>query len=79
MRLTRGRLGKTPLSYVVTDALVNVNRVRINTLAMGAGLPTMLGEKGVVESGGPSVTGSPVDKSKTIGREPERVGNRAAV
>jgi putative tryptophan/tyrosine transport system substrate-binding protein len=38
--------------YVVTDALVNTNRVRINTLALGARLPTMLGEKGYVESGG---------------------------
>jgi putative ABC transport system substrate-binding protein len=38
--------------YVVTDALVNTNRVRINTLALGAGLPTMFGERGYVESGG---------------------------
>ncbi len=38
--------------YVVTDALVNTNRVRINTLALGARLPTMFGEKGYVESGG---------------------------
>ena len=36
----------------MTDALVNTNRVRINTLALGARLPTMLGEKGYVESGG---------------------------
>jgi hypothetical protein len=35
----------------VTDALVNTNRVRLNTLALGARLPTMLGEKGYVESG----------------------------
>jgi ABC-type uncharacterized transport system substrate-binding protein len=38
--------------YVVTDALVNTNRVRINTLALDARLPTMHGEKGYVESGG---------------------------
>jgi putative ABC transport system substrate-binding protein len=38
--------------YVVTDALVNTSRVRINTLALGARLPTMLGEKGSVESVG---------------------------
>jgi putative ABC transport system substrate-binding protein len=36
----------------VTDALVNTNRIRINTLALGARLPTMFGEKGYVESGG---------------------------
>ena len=36
----------------MTDALVNTNRVRINTSALGARLPTMLGEKGYVESGG---------------------------
>ena len=39
-------------NVVVTDALVNTNRVRLNTLALGARLPTMLGEKGYVESGG---------------------------
>jgi putative ABC transport system substrate-binding protein len=38
--------------YVVTDALVNTNRVRINTVALSARLPTMFGEKGYVESGG---------------------------
>jgi putative tryptophan/tyrosine transport system substrate-binding protein len=31
---------------------VNTNRVRINALALDAGLPTMFGEKGYVESGG---------------------------
>ena len=38
--------------YVVTDALVNTNRVRINSLALDARLPTMFGEKGYVASGG---------------------------
>jgi putative tryptophan/tyrosine transport system substrate-binding protein len=38
--------------YVVTDALVNTNRVRINALALDARLPTMFGEKGYVVSGG---------------------------
>jgi putative tryptophan/tyrosine transport system substrate-binding protein len=38
--------------YVVTDALVNTNRVRINTVALSVRLPTMFGEKGYVESGG---------------------------
>src|SRR4051794_37538852 len=44
--------GDADALYVVTDALVNTNRVRINTLALGARLPTMFGEKGYVESGG---------------------------
>jgi putative tryptophan/tyrosine transport system substrate-binding protein len=44
--------GDADALYVVTDALINTNRVRINTLALGARLPTMLGEKGYVESGG---------------------------
>jgi putative ABC transport system substrate-binding protein len=42
----------TDALYVVTDALVNTNRVHINTLALSARLPTMFGEKGYVESGG---------------------------
>src|SRR5215203_5060014 len=44
--------GDADALYVVTDALVNTNRIRINTLALGARLPTMFGEKGYVESGG---------------------------
>ena len=42
----------TDALYVVTDALVNTNRVHINTLALSARLPTMFGERGYVESGG---------------------------
>ena len=38
--------------YVVTDPLVNTNRIQINTLALGARLPTMRGVKAYVESGG---------------------------
>jgi len=38
--------------YVVTEALVNTNRVQINTLALAARLSTMHGEKGYVEAGG---------------------------
>ena len=38
--------------YVVTDPLVNTNRRRINTLALGARLPTMFGRAGYVEAGG---------------------------
>jgi putative ABC transport system substrate-binding protein len=44
--------GDADALYVVTDALVNTNRVRINTLALDARVPTMHGEKGYVESGG---------------------------
>ena len=38
--------------YVCTDALANANRIRINTLALGARLPTMHGYKESVEAGG---------------------------
>jgi len=38
--------------YVVTEPLVNSNRVRINTLANVARLPTMHGERVYVEAGG---------------------------
>ena len=38
--------------YVVTDPLVNSNRIRINTLANAARLPTMHGERAYVEAGG---------------------------
>ena len=44
--------GHAEALYVITDALVNTNRVRINALALGARLPTMHGEKGYVESDG---------------------------
>ena len=38
--------------YIVTDPLVSTNRVRINTLALGARLPTIYGFREFVESGG---------------------------
>jgi putative ABC transport system substrate-binding protein len=38
--------------YVVTEPVVNTNRVRLNTLALGAGLPTMHGAREYVEAGG---------------------------
>jgi putative tryptophan/tyrosine transport system substrate-binding protein len=38
--------------YVCTDVLVNVHRVRINTLALGARLPTMYSIREYVEAGG---------------------------
>jgi putative tryptophan/tyrosine transport system substrate-binding protein len=38
--------------YVVTEPLVNTNRVRINTLALGARLPTIYSFRELVEAGG---------------------------
>jgi putative tryptophan/tyrosine transport system substrate-binding protein len=38
--------------YVCTDVLVNVHRIRINTLALGARLPTMYSIREYVEAGG---------------------------
>jgi putative ABC transport system substrate-binding protein len=38
--------------YVVTEPLVNTNRVQINILALGARLPTLHGQKPYVEAGG---------------------------
>src|SRR5262245_29897446 len=38
--------------YVCTDALANTTRIRINTLALGARLPTMHGSRDYVEAGG---------------------------
>jgi putative ABC transport system substrate-binding protein len=38
--------------YVCTDPLVNTNRIRINTLVLGARLPTMHGIRDHVEVGG---------------------------
>ena len=35
--------GRADALYVVGDALVTTNRIRINTLALGARLPTMHG------------------------------------
>jgi putative tryptophan/tyrosine transport system substrate-binding protein len=38
--------------YVCSDALTNTNRVRINTLALAARLPTMSGNREFIEAGG---------------------------
>ncbi len=38
--------------YVVSEALVNTNRVRISTLALGARLPTIYGGREYVDAGG---------------------------
>jgi putative ABC transport system substrate-binding protein len=44
--------GRAEALYVVTDPLLNANRDRINTLALGAQLPTMHGFREFVEAGG---------------------------
>jgi len=44
--------GRAEALYVCTDALVTVNRVRINTLALAARLPTMYGFREPVAAGG---------------------------
>ena len=44
--------GRADALYVCTDPLVNTNRIRINTLALGARLPTMHGFREYVEAGG---------------------------
>jgi putative tryptophan/tyrosine transport system substrate-binding protein len=44
--------GRAEALYVCTDALANANRIRINTLALGARLPTMHGSRDYVEAAG---------------------------
>ena len=44
--------GRADGLYVVIDPLVSGNRVRINTLALGAGLPTMHGFREMTQAGG---------------------------
>jgi ABC-type uncharacterized transport system substrate-binding protein len=44
--------GRAEALYVCTDGLVNANRIRINTFALGARLPTMHGYRDYVEAGG---------------------------
>ena len=44
--------GRADALYVCGEPLVNTNRVRINTLALGARLPTMFGIREYVEAGG---------------------------
>jgi putative ABC transport system substrate-binding protein len=47
-----GLKGRTDALYVAPDGLVNTNRIRINTLALGAALPTMHAFREYVESAG---------------------------
>ena len=44
--------GRADALYVASDPLLNTNRIRINTLALGARLPTMHGVRDYVEAGG---------------------------
>jgi putative ABC transport system substrate-binding protein len=44
--------GRADALYVCAEPLMNVNRVRINTLALGMRLPTMYGSREYVEAGG---------------------------
>jgi ABC-type uncharacterized transport system substrate-binding protein len=44
--------GRAQALYVCADALTNLNRVSINTLALGAGLPTMHDVRDLVTAGG---------------------------
>ena len=44
--------GRADALYVCSDPLVITNRIRINTLALGARLPTMYGIREYVEAGG---------------------------
>jgi len=44
--------GRVDALYVAPDPLLNTNRIRINTLALGARLPTMHGLREYVETGG---------------------------
>jgi putative ABC transport system substrate-binding protein len=44
--------GRADALYVITDALVSTNRIRINTFALATRLPTMHGVREYVEAGG---------------------------
>jgi putative ABC transport system substrate-binding protein len=44
--------GRADALYACTDALVSANRARINTLALGAKLPTIYANRSYLESGG---------------------------
>ena len=44
--------GWTEALYVVGDSLVSMNRTRINTLSLGARLPTIYGGRDYIEAGG---------------------------
>jgi ABC-type uncharacterized transport system substrate-binding protein len=44
--------GRAQALYVVGEALINTNRIRISTLALGARLPAMYGEREYVVAGG---------------------------
>ena len=45
-------MGRADALYVCVDPLVNTHRIRVNTLALAARLPTMHGLREYVEAGG---------------------------
>jgi putative tryptophan/tyrosine transport system substrate-binding protein len=47
-----GLKGRSDALFVAADPLINTNRIRINTLALGERLPTMHGFRELVEAGG---------------------------
>jgi len=47
-----GAKGRADALYISADPLLNTNRIRINTFALGARLPTMHGVREYVEAGG---------------------------
>jgi putative ABC transport system substrate-binding protein len=47
-----GLSSDTQVLYVPPDPLMFTNRIRINTIAIGAGLPTMYGTRDYLETGG---------------------------
>jgi hypothetical protein len=51
--------GQADALYVITDPLVNTNRMRINTFALTARLPTMYGAREYVEAGGGLISYGP--------------------
>ena len=55
--------GHTDALYIVTDPLLNTNRVRINMVALDSKLPTMHGFRGYVEAGGLMSYGTNLPKS----------------
>ena len=51
--------GQADALYVITDPLMNTNRMRINTFALTARLPTMYGAREYVEAGGGLISYGP--------------------
>jgi putative tryptophan/tyrosine transport system substrate-binding protein len=63
--------GRVDALYVTTDAFINTNRIRINTLANVARLPTITGVREYVEAG--SLMSYGADLTDLFGRAAEYV------